>query len=76
MTEIEGYLETIEPELKVLTGIFGFPERPEILFMFPKNDFITFIILQSDTGSTRKMTSESDVDKSVDSVDINHKYHT
>ena len=26
MTEIEGYLETIEPELKVLTGIFGFPE--------------------------------------------------
>ena len=26
MTEIESYLETIEPELRVLTRIFGFPE--------------------------------------------------
>ena len=26
MTEIEGYLETIEPELRVLTRLFGFPE--------------------------------------------------
>ena len=26
MTEIEGYLDTIEPELRVLTGLFGFPE--------------------------------------------------
>ena len=26
MTEIEEYLETIEPELRVLTRIFGFPE--------------------------------------------------
>ena len=26
MTEIESYLETIEPELKVLTRLFGFPE--------------------------------------------------
>ena len=26
MTEIESYLETIEPELRVLTRLFGFPE--------------------------------------------------
>ncbi len=26
MTETERYLETIEPELKVLTRLFGFPE--------------------------------------------------
>ena len=26
MTEIEGYLETIEPELRVLTRLFGMPE--------------------------------------------------
>lgn len=45
-------------------------------FMYPQNDFITFIILQSDTKSARKMTSGSGVDKSVDSVDINHKYST
>ena len=56
-----------------MSVIFDFPERPEILFMFPKNDFITFIILQYDTGSARKMTSESGVDKSVDSVDMNLK---
>ena len=26
MTEVESYRETIEPELKVLTRLFGFPE--------------------------------------------------
>ena len=27
MTELESYLETIEPELRVMTRLFGFPER-------------------------------------------------
>ena len=26
MTELESYLETIEPELRVMTRLFGFPE--------------------------------------------------
>ena len=43
-------------------------------FMFPENDFITFIIYESDTKSARKMTSGSDVDKSVDSVDTDLEY--
>ncbi len=41
--------------------------------MFSQNDFITFIIFESDTKSARKMTSGSGVDKSVDSVDMNLK---
>ena len=27
MTELESYLETIEPELRVMTRLFGFPEE-------------------------------------------------
>ena len=53
MTELEAYLETIEPELRVMTRLFGFPES---IWDEPKR----FVPLAEEKGHTYRITFAAD----------------
>ena len=49
MTELESYLETIEPELRVMTRLFGLPES---VWDEPKR----FVLQTTEAGHTYRIT--------------------
>ena len=63
MTELETYLETITPELKVLTRLFGFPES---VWDEPRK----FIPAAEETGNTYRITFEAEGHRASRSVSI------
>ena len=63
MTELENYLETIEPELRVMTRLFGLPES---VWDEPKR----FVLQTTEAGHTYRITFTDGEDAASRSADI------